>query len=203
MIKEKVNIVLTGVGGQGTLTMMEMLAMAAEQADMDVRVLSRVSLARLGGSNICHIRLDPTHSIASAAIPTGQADILVSLEMSEVLRVLHMARSGALAVINTYCRLPIAAGVAGIPYPTRDEIEQTLQAHNVTPIFVPETLPQLGNDAHSENRINMIMLGVLCGYTHLLPRDALDDAIALRMPEFAEQNKRVFDAGWEYGERVK
>lgn len=199
-MKETVNIVLTGVGGQGALTMMEMLTLAAEQADMDVRVLSRVSLARLGGCNVCHIRLGLAHSLASAAIPAGQADILLSLEMSEVLRILRMARPGALAFINAYRRLPIAAGVAGIPYPTRTEIEQTLKAQGVTPIFVPETLPQLLSDAQNESRVNMIMLGVLCGYTHLLPRDALKNAIALRMPEYAEQNKRVFEAGWEYGE---
>ena len=196
-MRETTNIVLTGVGGQGALTMMEMLALAAEQAAVDVRVLSRVSLARLGGSNICHIRLGPA---TSPAIPVGKADILVTLEMSEVLRVLHMARPGALAFINTYRRLPIVAGVAGMRYPTLAEIEETLKAQGVTPIFVPETLLQLDTNNHNENRVNMIMLGVLCGYTHLLPRAALEAAIVQRMPEYAEQNKRVFDAGWEYYE---
>ena len=108
------NIILLGIGGQGTLTMMEMLAMAAEEAGEEVRVLSRVSLARLGGSGVCHVRLGPT---ASPAIPVGEADILLALEMSEVLRALPMARERALAFINTYRRLPIAtvAAIANIP----------------------------------------------------------------------------------------
>ncbi len=112
------NIIMIGIGGQGALTMMEMLAMAAEEAEEEVRVLSQVSLARLGGSGMCHVRLGPS---ISPAIPAGEADVLLTLEMSELLRVLPMAHRGALAFINTFRRLPIAAGVAGMHYPTKEE----------------------------------------------------------------------------------
>ena len=200
------NIIMLGIGGQGTLTMMEMLAMAAEEADEEVRVLSRVSLARLGGSGMCHVRLGPS---ASPAIPVGEADILLALEMSEVLRALPMARQGALAFINTYRRLPIAAGVAGIHYPTRAEVEDALNAQGITGIFVPESLSAsgqgIGNEQESDiqiTRINIIMLGVLCGYTQLLPRPTLEEAIVERLPRFAEQNLRIFDAGWQFGSSV-
>lgn len=198
------NIILLGIGGQGTLTMMEMLAMAAEEAGEEVRVLSRVSLARLGGSGICHVRLGPT---ASPAIPVGEADILLALEMSEVLRALPMAREGALAFINTYRRLPIATGVAGIHYPTRPEVELALKEAGVTGIFVPEILSsstlEPGEDQLGDSRINIIMLGVLCGYTQLLPRSALENSIANRLPRFAEQNLRTFSAGWSFAEALK
>lgn len=195
------NIVMLGIGGQGTLTIMEMLALAAEAVDEEVRVLSRVSLARLGGSGMCHVRLGPS---SSPAIPMGEADILLALEMSEVLRALPMARAGALAFINTYRRLPIAAGVAGIHYPTRKEVEIALQEAGVTSIFVPELLPapvtEAGEQQQNESRVNIIMLGVLAGYTNLLPRGALEQAIAQRLPRFAEQNLRTFAAGWDFGE---
>ena len=196
------NIVLLGIGGQGMLTAMEMLAMAAEMADEEVRVLSRVSLARLGGPAMCHIRLGPS---ASAAIPIGEADILLALEMSEVLRALPMARHGAVAFINTYRRLPIATGVAGIHYPTRAEIEDALKERSINGIFVPEFLLASVRDGHTveeqkEARVNIIMLGVLCGYTQLLPRTLLEQAMVQRLPRFAEQNISTFDAGWRFGE---
>jgi len=198
------NIIMLGIGGQGTLTIMEMLAMAAEEADEEVRVLSRVSLARLGGSGICHVRLGPS---ASPAIPVGEADILLALEMSEVLRVLPMARQAALAFINTFRRLPIAAGVAGIHYPTRAEIELALQDADVTGIFVPEILTSSVANGEQEqqgdSRINIIMLGVLCGYIQLLPRPALEHAIAKRLPRFVEQNLHTFAAGWHFAESVR
>src|SRR5438067_2400258 len=124
-MSQTTNIILLGIGGQGTLTLMEILALAAEASDEEVRVLSRVSLARLGGSGMCHVRIGPS---ASPAIPIGEADILLALELSEVLRALHMARRGALAFINTFRRLSIAAGVAGMHYPTRAEVEEALAA---------------------------------------------------------------------------
>ncbi len=197
---ETTNIIMLGIGGQGTLTMMEMLAMAAEAAGEEVRVLSRVSLARLGGSGMCHMRLGPS---ASPAIPTGEAHILIALEMSEVLRALPMARRGALAFTSLYRRLPIAAGVTGMHYPTREEIERVLQNASVTSIFVPEILPDADPAADpqpaQDSRVNILMLGVLSGYTHLLPRSFIEQAVEQRLPRFAAQNARTFAAGWNYG----
>ena len=198
------NIIMIGIGGQGTLTMMEMLALAAEEANEEVRVLSRVSLARLGGSGMCHVRLGPS---VSPAIPVGEADVLLTLEMSEVLRVLPMARRGALAFINTFRRLPIAAGVAGIRYPTREEIEVALDEAGVTGIFVPEMLPLPSNEIEdgqqSNSRVNIVMLGVFCSYTQLLPRAVLENSIISRLPQFAEQNLRTFSAGWGFAESLR
>ncbi len=194
------NIVLLGIGGQGTLTMMEMLAMAAEAAGEEVRVLSRVSLARLGGSGMCHVRLGPS---ASPAIPAGEANILLSLELSEVLRALPMAAPGALAFTSLYRRMPVAAGVNGLHYPTRDEVERALQEAAITPIFVPETLSSSDDTGEAEqtgdSRVNILMLGAFAGYTNLLPRALFEQAIKQRLPRFAEQNRRTFEAGWDYG----
>ena len=198
------NIIMIGIGGQGTLTMMEMLAMAAEEANEEVRVLSRVSLARLGGSGMCHVRLGPS---VSPAIPVGEADVLLTLEMSEILRILPMARRGALAFISTFRRLPIAAGVAGIHYPTREELEVALDEAGVTGIFVPEILPspsgEIEDGQQSNRRINIIMLGVFCSYTRLLPRAVLENSIISRLPQFAEQNLRTFSAGWGFAESLR
>ena len=194
------NIILLGIGGQGTLTMMEMLATAAEAAGEEVRVLSRVSLARLGGSGMCHERLGPS---ASPAIPAGEAHILIALELSEVLRALPMAAPGALAFTSLYRRLPVASGVNGLHYPTRDEIEHAVQEADVAAIFVPETPPSPGGATEAEqaedSRVNILMLGVFASYTNLLARALLEQAIAQRLPRFAEQNVRTFEAGWNYG----
>jgi indolepyruvate ferredoxin oxidoreductase beta subunit len=198
MAKETTNIVLIGIGGQGALTMMEMLALAAERADREVRVLSRVSLARLGGAGVCHIRLGPA---SSPAIPAGEADVLLTLEMSEVLRALPMARQGARAFVSCYQRLPIAAGVAGTRYPSQSEIADELATQGVSSLFVPELLPQIFATPRQEERINMVMLGVLCGALEVLPRSALEEAIALRLPQFAAENLHAFDAGWQFAKK--
>ena len=182
--------------------MMEMLALAAEIAGQEVRVLSRVSLARLGGAGVCHVRLG---ACSSPAIPAGEADILLTLEMSEVLRALPMAKPGAWAFVNCYRRLPIAAGVAGVRYPAREEIEHALTEHGVSSVFVPEHLPidfYADEASWQADRINMTMLGVLCGSTELLPRPALEEAIVLRLPHLAEQNRSNFAAGWRFAKKA-
>lgn len=194
------NIVVIGVGGQGALTMMEMLALAAEKAEQEIRVLSHVSLARLGNAGMCHIRLGPCYS---PAIPAGEADILVTLEMSEVLRALPMARRGARAFVSCYKRLPIAAGVAGVVYPAQAALIRTLSEQGVDSLFVPEYLPdEFYSAGHIQqaSRVNMVMLGVLCGAVKLLPRPALEEAIAQRLPLFATQNLLTFAAGWRFAE---
>lgn len=202
MSEQKVtNLVVIGIGGQGALTMMEMLALAAEIAGQEVRVLSRVSLARLGGAGVCHVRLGPC---SSPAIPVGEADILLTLEMSEVLRALPLARQGARAFVNRYRRLPVAAGVAGVSYPTQEEIERALTERGIGSLFVPERLPgafYVDEQAAQAERINMVMLGVLCGATELLPRPALEEAIALRLPHLVEQNIQTFAAGWQFAKK--
>ncbi|MGH2478158.1 MAG: 2-oxoacid:acceptor oxidoreductase family protein [Ktedonobacteraceae bacterium] len=198
MTRRTTNIVVIGTGGQGALTMMEMLALAAEIADLEVRVLSRVSLARLGGAEICHIRLGPS---SSPAIPIGEADLLLTLEMSEVLRALPLARAGARAFVSMYRRLPIAVGVAGQRYPTRAEIALALAKREVSALFVPEHLPT-ETRAHQGSRVNMAMLGVLCGAVDLLPHPTLEEAITLRLPRFAEQNLQTFAAGWRFARKV-
>jgi Pyruvate/2-oxoacid:ferredoxin oxidoreductase gamma subunit len=77
----------------------------------------------------------------------------------------------------------------------------------VTGIFVPETLPSPTNEIEdgqqSNSRINIIMLGVFCSYTQLLPRAALENAITSRLPQFAEQNLRTFSAGWGFAELLR
>ena len=127
--------------------------------------------------------------------------------MSEILRVLPMARRGALAFISTFRRLPIAAGVAGIHYPTREELEVALDEAGVTGIFVPEILPspsgEIEDGQQSNRRINIIMMGVFCSYTRLLPRAVLENSIISRLPQFAGQNLRTFSAGWGFAESLR
>jgi Pyruvate/2-oxoacid:ferredoxin oxidoreductase gamma subunit len=82
-----------------------------------------------------------------------------------------------------------------------------LKEVGVTGIFVPEILPsstlEPGEDQQGDSRINIIMLGVLSGYTQLLPLSALEHSIANRLPRFAEQNLRTFSAGWGFAEALK
>ena len=203
-IRKTTNILITGVGGQGNRTLMNIIAHAALGADEEVCLLSSTSLGRLSGPITGHIRIGPA---VSATIPKGEADILIALEMNEALRAFPMMRIGALAFIYTYRRLPIGAGISGMHYPCVDEIERASIANGITSIFVPESLNTFGDHIIEQGyytiSTNITMLGVLCGYTELFPRPLIEQSLGQYLPDYTEQNLEALAVGWSYGERLR
>jgi indolepyruvate ferredoxin oxidoreductase beta subunit len=201
-IRNTTNIIVAGVGGQGNRTLMNIIAQSVLAANGEVHVLSSTSLGRLGGPITGHIRIGQT---ASAAIPMGEADILVALEMNEALRAMPMLRCEALAFIYTYRRLPIIAGIHGMQYPSIDQIENTARGRGITSIFVPESLPAFEHHITEQGQCtaNITLLGVLCGYTKLLPRPLIEQALYHCLPDHKEQNLHALASGWHYGEKLR
>jgi indolepyruvate ferredoxin oxidoreductase beta subunit len=200
-IRKNTEIIIAGVGGQGNRTLMNIIAHAALAAEQEVCALSSTSLGRLGGPITCHIRIGPA---VSAAIPKGEADILVALEMNEALRTLPMMRHGAIAFIYTYRRLPIIAGINNMHSPSIDEIEKACTIRGITSIFVPQSLSSfeyhIAEQGQYSISANVIMLGVLCGYTGLLPRPLVEQALCQYLSDCRAQNLHVLAIGWQYGE---
>jgi indolepyruvate ferredoxin oxidoreductase beta subunit len=201
-IRKTINMLIAGVGGQGNRTLMNIIAHAALAADEEVHVLSGTSLERLGGPITCHIRIGLA---ASAVIPTGEADILLALEMNEALRALPMLRRDALAFIYAYRRLPIIAGVDNLHYPSVDSIEKLAIGSSITSIFVPESLSTLEHHIAEQGpyTANITLLGVLCGYTKLLPRPLVEQALGQCLSVYKEQNLHALAIGWRYGEQLR
>jgi len=202
-IRKITNLLIAGVGGQGNRTLMNIIAHAALAAEQEVCTLASTSLGRLSGPISCHIRIGPA---VSATIPKGEADILLALEMNEALRTLPMMHYGALAFIYTHRRLPIIAGINGMHYPHIDEIEKAGTTRGITSILVPESLSSLENHVTEQGQYNVsaniIMLGILCGYTGLLPRPLVEQSLRQHLPDSVAKNLHAFGIGWRYGEKV-
>ncbi|MBX5458014.1 MAG: 2-oxoacid:acceptor oxidoreductase family protein [Thermogemmatispora sp.] len=200
-------LVLAGVGGQGLQTALEVLALAADEVGLTLQTFAPLSLARLGGSACCHLRFGP---VPTPRIAPGQADLLIVLEMSEVLRVLPLARAGALAFISTWRRPPLAAGLQGQPYPNQAALATALQRRGVTGIFVEPRcdgwLPAGGGEPKGEEippgLLSLFMLAVCCSATGLLPYVALERALARCLedePAVAAVARRLFACAWQRG----
>jgi indolepyruvate ferredoxin oxidoreductase beta subunit len=201
-IRKITNIIIAGVGGQGNRTLMNIIAHTALAADEEVHTLSSTSLGRLGGPITCHMRIGPA---ASAAIPTGEADILLALEMNEALRALPMLCRKALAFISTYRRLPIVAGIHNMQYPSVDKIENLAIGKDIKTIFVPASLSTFEHHVAEQGQytVNITLLGVLCGYTELLPHPLVEQALCQCLPDHKEQNLHALAIGWHYGEQLR
>ena len=203
-IRRSTNIIIAGIGGQGNRTLTNVIAYASLAANKEVQVLASTSLGRLGGPITCHIRIGPA---ASAAIPMGEADILVALEMNEALRALPMLHGGAVAFISTYRRLPIIAGIHHMQYPSVEKIENVAIGRQISSFFVPESLSTFEHHIAEQGRYtaptNITLLGALCGYTELLPHPLVEQALCRCLPDYEEQNLHALATGWQYGEKLR
>ena len=119
-MKDKVNIILTGVGGQGVLLMAELLGISALIEGLDVRVSEIHGMAQRGGSVLCHVRLGK--KVYAPTIMEGAADIVVGLEPLETLRTIKYMSNKTLVLINIEPIKPYATTIGLTEYPKIEKI---------------------------------------------------------------------------------
>jgi indolepyruvate ferredoxin oxidoreductase, beta subunit len=111
----KANIVIAGVGGQGTVLAAKLVARAAMDAGLAVRTSETIGMAQRGGSVVSHVRISDA-PIASPLMPPGAADTLLGFEPGEVVRCLHFLRPGGTVVVNPRTVAPVSAALNNTEY---------------------------------------------------------------------------------------
>jgi indolepyruvate ferredoxin oxidoreductase, beta subunit len=193
--KEPVNIIITGVGGQGNVMASRVLAGMLVNAGYVVTIGETFGMSQRGGSVMSHLRISST-SILSPQIPQGRADVIIALEPVEALRVLIKYGNPDIAVLsNSRVVYPMGVITGDFTYPSLDEIKsafEKLTAHNWL-IDATEVAVNLGNPVLS----NIVMIGALAG-TSLLPIDrrAFEKELTKSISvDKREINLTAFDAG--------
>ncbi|MCD6300774.1 MAG: indolepyruvate oxidoreductase subunit beta, partial [Staphylothermus sp.] len=146
MQKDLLNILITGVGGQGNVTMARILATAAAFAGYDVLVGELYGSAQRGGSVTSHVRIGK--KVLTPMIPKHSADAVIALEMNESLRVIDYMKKGVTIVLNEYSIYPPEVLRGEAEYPSKDEIVSILEDLTDKIYIVPATniaIKQLGN----------------------------------------------------------
>lgn len=110
----RTNIIIAGVGGQGTVLASKLVARAAMDAGLQVRTSETIGMAQRGGSVVSHLRLSDA-PIASPLMAPGTADVLIGFEPGEAVRSLVYLRPGGTVVTNAHPVAPVAA-VSSAPY---------------------------------------------------------------------------------------
>ena len=122
---QKFDMVVAGVGGQGILTIAGLVARAALQQGYEIKASELHGLAMRFGALECHLRIgDKVHS---PLIKHGGADLIVTLEPAETLRVNHYAGPETSYIFDTHIMRSVAIYIQKLGYPTVDEIIQTLK----------------------------------------------------------------------------
>jgi indolepyruvate ferredoxin oxidoreductase, beta subunit len=186
----KCDIVLSGVGGQGVLSVSGIIGSGAIREGLRIRQSEVHGMSQRGGAVLAHLRLSDT-PIASDLIPLGTASMILSMEPLESLRYLRYLASDGVVVTST-------DPVENIPdYP---KLEDLLARIRSLPRTVLVDSERLARHAGSARATNMVMVGAA---SHHLPLrvDTLELSIrtlfANKGPNVIETNLNAFHAGRE------
>ena len=191
------NIMLTGVGGQGTVLAAKVLAQAAQEKGWHVRTAETIGMAQRGGSVVSHVRMgNEGEEVFAPLIAKGSADMIVAFEPAEGARVLpYLSRNGMLVTATTAIQ-PVTAALSPDPYRGARVIEQLAGAFEDEPdrlMIVPDAvlLKRVGN----RKALNTVLLASAISAGRLpLSVDDLRAAIQVCVkPAFVDLNLKAID----------
>ncbi len=202
MSTHKVNFLLAGVGGQGTILASDVLAAVGLQMGLDVKKSEVHGMAQRGGSVTSHVRW--AAKVYSPLIGLGEADVFLAFEKLETLRHVEMLRPGALVLVNDYVISPLSVSSGNDQYPDDARIRAVLGSITSNYHWVPGVA--LAESLGNARANNVVLLGALShffqdvntgreGQRHL---EAWLEAVRERVPaRFVDLNERAFLAGRE------
>jgi indolepyruvate ferredoxin oxidoreductase beta subunit len=196
---KKMDLLITGVGGQGVVLASDIIGEAALAAGFDVKKTDTLGMAQRGGSVVSHVRLAP--KVWSPLIKEGDVDLLLSFEKLEAARWSHYLRPGGVAIVNNYEQPPLSVSLGQEPYPGHDDIASALKRRTDNVYFIDgnELARELGN----VRTLNILMLGCFSVFAPL-EEDTWKESISRRMPEnIREINLAAFEKGRKEIEGVR
>ena len=192
------DILITGVGGQGTVLASKIIAASAMAEGNIVHSAETIGMAQRGGPVTSHVRIG--EECYSPLIPSGKADIIIGFEPSEVVRNISYLSPDGLAIVNTTAVKPVTESLSHSGYDGSEMIEYLRK--NVRCIFVDGEYEcrRLG----SAKFLNIILTGVACGTGELgISKDTMLEETGRRVPaKFKDANIRAFLAGFETGKQI-
>lgn len=182
------NIIICGVGGQGTVLAAKVLSQAAISKGERVLSAETIGMAQRGGSVVSHVRIG--EDVYSPLVPKGQADLLIAFEAAEAVRNIAYLKQGASVIVNKKVVQPVTASLNGKVF---DENEMISYLQKVAGNVLAVDTDQACKDLGSTKVVNMVLLGA-ASKTGLISKDELKSALKLLVkPEFYELNVRAID----------
>ena len=183
------NIMIVGVGGQGSLLASKLLGRLLLSKGYDVKVSEVHGMSQRGGSVVTYVRFGD--KVYSPVIDEGEADYIVSFELLEAARWTKYLKAGGKIITNTQQMnpMPVVTGVAEYPKELVKKMED--KGFSVDAI---DALT-LAESAGSSKAVNLVLMGRLSEYFDFTEEEWLK-AIELSVPpKFLEMNKKAFSLG--------
>ena len=189
------NVLLTGVGGQGTVLAAKVLAQAAQAKGWQVRTAETIGMAQRGGSVSTQVRWGS--KVYGPVFGRGEADIMVALEKMEAVRYAEFLKPSGVVVINDYAikSTTIASGAETYP---EGCIEAMARHFKTIAIPASDIALELGNP----KCMNVVLFGAMCDSLGC-PNIDWEQIVAETVPaKVKDLNLQAFRAGREAASRT-
>ena len=184
------NIMIVGVGGQGTLLASKLLGHVLLGQGYDVKVSEVHGMSQRGGSVVTYVRFGD--KVYSPVIDRGEADIIVSFELLEAARWLEYLRPEGQIIVNTQEVEPMPVITGGAKYP--ENLTEKMQEKGAK-VDAADFLA-VAEKAGSAKAVNIALMGRLSAYFPEIPEEEWQKALEACVPaKFLELNKKAFELG--------
>lgn len=183
------NIMIVGVGGQGSLLASKLLGHLLLSEGYDVKVSEVHGMSQRGGSVVTYVRFG--EKVYSPIIDLGEADFIVAFEKLEAARYVQYLKRDGKIVVNTQeiDPMPVITGAAQYP----EELTEKMESLGVT-VEAMDCL-SLAEEAGSSKAVNIVLMGRLSRHFDI-PVEKWEQAIRECVPErFVELNMKAFSLG--------
>lgn len=192
------NLALSGLGGQGVMTVSHVLAAAAAREKIQVLLFEGTGISQRGGGVLSFVRFGET---SSPKIPLGGADAIISLEISEIASIINYLKPQGLVWANSGIIHGYYTKLRPELYPSEKKIKEMIQLKTKNLYMIPAD--RLAQEAGSAQAANMTMLGAFASDNSLLHTESITWAIEESNKKYAKENLNAFWKGHEYAQKER
>jgi indolepyruvate ferredoxin oxidoreductase beta subunit len=187
------NVVLCGVGGQGTILASKVIAQTAVRLGQNCRVGETHGMSQRGGSVISHVRIGS--EVYGALTPDAQGDLMIAFEPVESLRYMNYLKKDAYIILNSQSIIPTSVNAGLAVYPAYSEILKELAM--VSSHIVDVEATKIAESVGGALFLNMVVLGSASkvpGFPYSCEeiKKSIEELVK---PKFIEINLKAYEAG--------
>ena len=186
------NIMIVGVGGQGSLLASKLLGKLLSNEGYDVKVSEVHGMSQRGGSVVTYVKYGD--KVYSPVITDGEADYIVSFEKIEAARYVSCLKKGGKIIVNTQEIDPMPVIIGNAEYPS-DVLDGIVSSGVSVDAFDALSLAE---EAGSSKAVNIVLMARLAKYFDISYDkwiEAIEKSVA---PKFVELNKKAFELGYNH-----
>ena len=183
------NIMIVGVGGQGTLLASRILGNAVIRMGYDVKVSEVHGMSQRGGSVVTYVKYG--EKVYSPIIDNGEADIVLAFELLEAYRALPALKVGGQLIVNNQKinPMPVITGAAQYPENILDKLSGKVNTTAVDALA-------LAIEAGSIKAVNVVLIGVMAKNTNIPYEVWIETILTTVPPKFLDINLKAFELGY-------